>query len=163
MIFVHELFFSSVDGRRRERERVAYLARTPSASPRRSVGIGDEARVLFTRAAASRRASPSSLPGGTTPLLQAGQNGVRASPPTSLARATARAATRPSLFLPLLNEKKPCLVRPETPPPSSYPSPSSLPSRRARKPVLALAVCVFQCQRLRRATRHTCEQLKSPP
>ena len=60
MVFVHELFFSSVDGRRRERERVAYLARTPSASPRRTVGIGDEARVLFTRAAASRRASPSS-------------------------------------------------------------------------------------------------------
>ena len=60
MIFVHELFFSSVDGRRRERERVAYLARTPSASPRRTVGIGDEARVLFTRAAASRCTSPSS-------------------------------------------------------------------------------------------------------
>ena len=115
MIFVHELFFSSVDGRRRERERVAYLARTPSASPRRTVGIGDEARVLFTRAAAQDAPRQAQLPGGTTPLLQAGQNGVRASPPTSLARrATARAATRPKLFLPLLNEKKPCLVRPET-------------------------------------------------
>ena len=65
MIFVHELFFSSVDGRRRERERVAYLARTPSASPRRTVGICDGVQVLFHRGAppprnpdVCRRASP---------------------------------------------------------------------------------------------------------
>ena len=51
--------------------------------------------------------------------MQAGQNGVRASPPTSLAIATARAATRPFPLPPPSNEKKPCLVRPET---SDWPS-----------------------------------------
>ena len=40
--------------KQREREsliELAPLARTPSASPRRTVGIGDRARVLFHRGA----------------------------------------------------------------------------------------------------------------